>query len=325
VVGLVAGLTYGLLCAAPEADAQAPDSLAHRLAAVPLELLLADSNLRIVNVYRPEAVALLEANGHSRAEVLDRLARDVYRPYAAFWKGYLGDETQFREWAAASLFAADHPIHTRLAALLDLRLDSLFTTSARWLVNSTGRRPRGIWYIVFGPGWTDMGGFRDGSMVADFTKVEPDPDAIEYKLPHELTHMVHGASPGQRSDPDSSTVLQHIVSEGLATYATYVYAAGRRTPAQSIGFTEAEWAWARAHERELRDAARPYLRSRTRADHNRLASRSERLVDGGPTAVGYFLGFRIVQAYVATRGVTSWTDVIDLPVRETLARSRYPL
>jgi hypothetical protein len=233
VVGLVAGLTYGLLCAAPEADAQAPDSLAHRLAAVPLELLLADSNLRIVNVYRPEAVALLEANGHSRAEVLDRLARDVYRPYAAFWKGYLGDETQFREWAAASLFAADHPIHMRLAALLDLRLDSLFTASARWLVNSTGRRPRGIWYIVFGPGWTDMGGFRDGSMVADFTKVEPDPDAIEYKLPHELTHMVHGASPGQRSDPDSSTVLQHIVSEGLATYATYVYAAGRRPPRAS--------------------------------------------------------------------------------------------
>ncbi|SRR6266851_3657203 len=313
------------LCCSAQGRAQATDTLLRQLTRVPLELYLADSNLRIVNVYRPEAMAMLEVNQSTRSEVLDRLTREVYRPYASFWQGYLGEEAKFRDWASASLFGSDHPIHTRLGGLLDLRLDSLFTASATWLVKATGHRPRGVWYIVFGPGWTDMGGFSDGTMVADFAKLEPDREVIEFKLPHELTHMVHGASAGQRNDPDSGTVLQRIVSEGLASYATYVYAAGRRTAAQSTGYTDAEWASALAHEQELATAARPYLRSRTRADLNRFASRGERLVNAGPPAVAYFLGFRIVQTYVAKHGASSWTDLIDLSAREALSRSSYPL
>jgi hypothetical protein len=307
------------------AQAQATDSLDQRLTTVPVALYLADSSLRIVNVYKLEAMAVRDLNRSSRPAVLDRLAREAYRPYASFWQGYVGDEAQFRKWAEASLFAGDHPINTNLGGVINLRLDSLFTASASWLVKATGRRPRGVWYIVFGPGWTDMGGLADGTMLADLSKIEPDREAIEWKLPHELTHMVHGASTGQRTDPDSGTVLQRIVSEGLASYATYVYAAGRRTAAQSIGYTDAEWAWALAHERDLTTAARPYLRSRLRDDLNRFASRSERLLDSGPPAVAYFLGFRIVQAYVAKHGAAAWADVIDLPVRQVLSRSGYPL
>jgi len=74
----------------------------------------------------------------------------------------------------------------------------------------------------------------------------------------------------------------------------------------------------------LTTAARPYLGSRIRADLNRFASRSERLIDSGPPAVAYFLGFRIVQAYVTKHGAASWTDLIDLPVRQVLSRSGYP-
>jgi hypothetical protein len=114
-----------------------------------------------------------------------------------------------------------------------------------------------------------------------------------------------------------------VISEGLASYAAFAYAAGRFTPAQSIHYTDAEWAWAVAHERELVAAARPYLGSRARADLDRFAARNQRLVDSGPGGVAYFLGFRIVQAYVAKHGSKSWTDLIDLPVAEVLARSGY--
>ena len=40
------------------AQAQATDSLAPRLTAVPVELYLADSSLRIVNLYKLEAMAV---------------------------------------------------------------------------------------------------------------------------------------------------------------------------------------------------------------------------------------------------------------------------
>ena len=301
------------------------DSLAQRLRAGPIELYAADSGLRIVNLWRLEAADVLGTERASHANVLDQLTRDVYRPYPSFWQGYLGNETHFREWAETTLLAKDHPIHTRVQPLLELRLDSLFTGIASWLVSTTGRRPRGVWYIVFGPGWTDMGGFSDGTMLADFTKIEPIRDTIAFKLAHELTHMLHGASNGQRSDPDSGTVLQRIISEGLASYATYAYGAGRLSAAQSVAYSDTDWTWALAHEAELIGATRPYLRSRTRADLNRFASRSERVVAAGAPAVAYFLGFRIVQEYVAKHGPASWADLIDLPVRDVVSRSGYGL
>ena len=111
--------------------------------------------------------------------------------------------------------------------------------------------------------------------------------------------------------------------QGVACYATYAYAAGRLTPAQSIGYTAAEWAWAITHERDLVVAATPFLHSRERAQLDRFAARNQQLVDSGPTAAGYFLGFRIMQAYMAQHGPTSWTDVIDLPAQEVLSRSGY--
>jgi predicted Zn-dependent protease DUF2268 len=325
---LLAGLS--LCCSAhllaqgtPAPSGPLDDSIGRQLAAVPGELYLADSSLRIINVYKAEASTLRELRSQGSAAIVEALVRRVYQPYASFWQGYLGDETRFREWAAASLLARDHPIHSRLPGLLNLKLDSLFTASTAWLVRTTGRRPRGTWYIVFGPGWTDMGGLTDGTMVADFTKMDPDPRSLEFKFPHELIHMVQGASNAPGMDPDTGTVLSRMISEGLACYGTYAYAAGRLTPAQSVGYTGAEWAWALTHERELVVAARPYLRSKARADLDRFAARNQQLVDSGPTAAGYFLGFRIIQGYVARHGLTSWTGVIGLRAQEVLSRSGY--
>lgn len=302
------------------------DGVARKLAAVPLEQYLADSNLHVINLYKVEATILREALGRSPEAIVDRLTREVYAPYAAFWHGYLGDEAAFRRWAVTSLLANDHPVRTRLAAWLDVRLDRLFTESSDWVVRTTGRRPRGTWYIIFGPAWTDMGGFPDGTMLADFSQMLPDSAGLTLKLAHELTHEVSGAASMGLTDPDTGTVLSRIVSEGLACYATYVYGTARGlTPAQALGYTESEWAWSLGHESDLTAAARSRLGSRDRADLNRIASRSERLLDAGPTAAGYFLGFRIAQAYVKQHGPASWIDLLGLPVRDVLTRSGYSL
>ena len=287
-------------CTAPP-PAPSPVSLEQKLAALPTELWLADSSLHVVNLYQLEGVALRETEGRPQAEIVDRLVRDVYAPYTAFWNGYLGGEGDFREWVAARLLAPDHPVRTRMAALLDVGLDRRFIEATDWIRRTTGRKPRGTWYIVFGPGWTDMGGLGDIGMVADFTKMQPDAEAIADILPHELTHQVHGASPGRVNDPDRGTVLDRIVSEGFASYVAWVYGGGRRTPAQALMYPEPGWAWALAHEADLRAAAAPLLPSRRREDVDRVSSRSEHLLPGSPGADGYFLGYRLVQAYVAKR------------------------
>jgi hypothetical protein len=323
-------LTAAILVAAPAVRAQglaeptgsADTALARKLATLPAELRLADGSLRVVNLYKLQAEVLRDGAGHAAEGVIDRLTREVYAPYTSFWAGYLGDEAAFRRWAS-KLLAREHPIHARLEPLIDAALDRRFTEGVEWIVRTTGRRPQGTWYIVFGPGWTDMGGLGGIGMVADFTRMEPDSAAIAALLPHELTHQVHGTSPARASDPDAGTVLDRVVGEGFASYVAWVYADGERTPAQALMYGDAAWRWALAHERELWDAVRPILASRERADGDRVASRDARLLEGAPGAGGYFLGFRIVQAYVAKRGPESWKEIYDLPVRTVLERSGY--
>ena len=288
-----------------------------RLAHVPAELHLADGDLRVVNLYALQGRILHEMLDESADAVVQRMVDEVYAPYTSFWNGYLGDEADFRDWTVDLLDAA-HPIHARMASVVGADLDGHFTTGVDWIRRTTGRRPTGTWYLVFGPGWTDMGGLGGIGMVADFTRMEADSARIADILPHELTHQVHAAA----DDPDAGTVLHRIVSEGFASYVAFVHGAGRMTPARALGYSPDEWAWAVAHEDDLFDAVRPILRSREREHTDLVASRGEQLIPGAPGAGGYFLGFRIMQAYVAARGPDSWMEVYELPAARVLERAR---
>lgn len=306
----------------PLRPAASDSLLAARLAAVPAELRLAGGDLHVVNLYKLQGEVLLASAGQPADTVVERLVRTVYAPYTAFWSGYLGDEAAFREWAA-DLLAPDHPVRSRMAPLLNAALDQRFEDGVAWIDSTTGRRPAGTWYIVFGPGWTDMGGLAGIGMVADFTRMQADSAAIAGILPHELTHQVQGASAAHAADPDAGTVLDRVVGEGFATYVAGVYAGGERAAARNLGYSDAEWDWALAHEAELIAAVRPLLSSRDRNDIDLIAARNAQLIPGSPGAAGYFLGLRIVQAYVGRRGTESWKDIYDMPVRTVLEESGY--
>jgi hypothetical protein len=297
------------------------DSTTARLAEMPIERLLADSGLRIVNVFKLEAAALLNPANVTNSQVIEQLVREVFTPYVDFWHGYVGDESAFRKWAR-TLCEADHIIHATLASLVATNVDSLFASVAAWLTSETRRSPRGTWFLVYGPGWTNMGGLGAVGMVADFTRQRVDKAALVATLAHELTHQVHSARP---VDPDTGTVLERVVSEGLASYADFVHSRGTRSPARSVGYSDEEWTWSIANEPVAIAAARAILMSTERADLDRVASRRVALVPGGPTAAGYFLGFRIVDAYVARFGAASWHDLLSMPVREVLLGSGHDL
>ena len=313
----------GLLVSAPgsvvaQTAAEPVPDISHALAGIPDERTLADGDLRIVNLYATQGRILREMAGAPRRDIVQRLVDEVWRPHPEFWAGYLGDKRAFRAWAADLLDPA-HAVHHRMAALIDVELDRRFTEGADWMRRVTGRRPAGTWYLVFGPGWTDMGGLSDIGMVADFTRMEADSAAIASILPHELTHQVQGAA----TDPDAGTVLHRIVSEGFASYVAFVYGGGSISPARALHYSDAEWRWALEHERELFREVEPMLESRDRADVDRVASRGVSLIQGAPGAAGYFLGLRIVERYVAARGPDSWMELYDLPVRDVLRRSGY--
>lgn len=165
-----------------------------------------------------------------------------------------------------------------------------------------------------------MGGLGGIGMVADFTKQSTERRSLAFLLPHELVHQVHGARP---ADPDAGTALERTIGEGLAVYAAWVRDGRRGSPAAALGYTEEEWAWSLAHERELFAAMTPLFPSRARADLDRVASRSDHVLPASPGAAGYFTGLRIVQAWVARHGDDRWPTLLDLPVRAVLDGSGY--
>lgn len=298
-----------------------PAELRARVAAAPVERRLADGALRLFNVYRVQARVLSDPDGGARADRIERLVAESYRPYAEFWRGYLGDEDEFRKWVPL-LVDSSRIVGASLPALAAINIDSLFEHVATWFQRTAGVSPRGTWYLVYGPGWTNMGGLGAIGMVADFSKQGADATEIESVLSHELAHQVHGS---RGADPDGETVLGRVIGEGIASYVAWVYHEGRHTPAQSLFFESPEWEWAVQHERELGAAIQPMLGSRARADLDRVANRSVSLLPGAPGGAGYFIGFRIAQAFVARRGPLAWAEMLKLPVAEVLRQSGYQL
>jgi hypothetical protein len=55
-----------------------------------------------------------------------------------------------------------------------------------------------------------------------------------------------------------------------------------------------------------------------------VASRSIRIADGAPSAIGYFLGFRMMQRYVEQRArARAWVEVFRLSPDAVATRTNY--
>jgi hypothetical protein len=286
-----------------------------------VEEVLLDGCVRVHHVWKLQDAAVRRTAGRPARERTAAMVEDAYRPYADFWNGYIGDEAGFRRWAGDWARRATDP---RLAIPSGIDPGAMIEETTRRVAELTGR-PRACsdWYLVYGPGWTNLGGIRNTGMVVDFLGFAPSADARELAiyLPHELNHLVFG--PSHWRDPDAGTLLDRIIDEGFATYFSVLYRDGELTPAGALGYTEAEWRWALEHERELWGLAEPLLRSRDAATIQRFRAVRERVRRGAPGKIGYFLGYRIVEAYVARHGEGSWRDLYDLPYARILEESGY--
>jgi uncharacterized protein YjaZ len=164
-----------------------------------------------------------------------------------------------------------------------------------------------------------MGSLDGIGMVADFSKQEATSKAIDGILVHELTHQLHD----ERSDENKGNVLERIVAEGLASYVNCVSQRSRKKPASCVAYSNKEWRWAMENEDALKRFIKPILMSKQRADIESVANRRAYPIDDGPSAIGYFIGYRIVQSYVDKHGQSTWKDLISMPVSEVLRKSNY--
>ena len=255
--------------------------------------------------------------GRPGAERDSLMLDSLYRPYQRLWSGYLGGPADFLEWLNGDGFAQLEDYRSRARALDLDKLNAYFGETVNQMTEFTGHAPQGRWYVFFGPHWTNLGGFGDGTMLIDLA--HPDNEntaAISQYFPHELNHQIYAAT-----QTGGKPVLRRILDEGFACFVSFRFHKGAITKAEALGYTEEAFEYCRLKEPSLLGLLQQFAASDDPEVGNRFADRGVHISEGHPGAIGYYLGFRIVEDYVARNGADSWKDLYVLTPETALERS----
>ena len=193
----------------------------------------------------------------------------------------------------------------------------LFTCKEMYLF--TGEKPKGKWYIFYGPAWTDLGGLGSGEMLIDLAnKNNISNDAIVFVYPHELNHQIYQNEINQSED----VVLNRILDEGFASYINYIFHQKKSTKAKELYYTEDEFMLCNSNDKKLVDFLSHYYNSHDEKLADKLASRHYKLNELLPGGIAYYLGFRIVEEYVKQYGEDSWKDIYKKKPIDVLFESK---
>ena len=277
-----------------------------------------DGCVQVHNVWKAQVRAVhLTARG-SITDRVEVLRDSVYTPHSEFWDGYLGPG--FDRWVRRHFDLAGHPARTNPTRTDFFGVIADVTARAEEIA---GLRGCAEWYLVYGPGYANMGGLSDGRMLVDFFALGIGGDFsiedIRQVASHEVAHVLRGHA----SEPEAWTVLNVIVTEGMADYFKKIYWGGELSDAEVLGYSDSEWEWAVAHESELWGIAREQLEETSSATIDQYQRSDLRLHPEGPPRVSYFLGYRISEAYMARHGPDALINLFRLSARKILDSSGY--
>ena len=286
----------------------------------------------------PDFLAVLDA---ADPEAAYQRYRDAHRPILdAYWYNYVldPDSPQAGDVVQTAL-RADRSDLTALLSSTDL-VQVMEEATARAHEVLQLDRPTDC-YLMVGMGGANAGELVVGGRGIAFIcaehftgRVNPEtfgmglsPDLIPLWVAHELAHTVRYTSGGSASDlrrlvteaggtydywqtGSRATLRELLVNEGLAVHAAQAVAPGF-DPADYFGYPRRQYHRLREIESFLRRVSEPDLDASGLGLRLRYLSGgmspSSRLIGGRviPERAGYYLGYRMVEALVAERGIAA--------------------
>lgn len=202
------------------------------------------------------------------------------------------------------------------------KIDAYIKKITKRLVALSKQKARGVWYITFGSGVTDLGGFGNGRMVIDLMHPKSTAQYIQFILPHEINHQIFDFS----ATPDSSAKgLYRCINEGFAVYM-HRYITQSALPLETyFQYTKEELLFCQENEELIFNKLQPFLLTNNPDHALALADRGQHIFKKGPGAIGYYVGFKICESYVNNNGPNSWRDIYTMSVRDILAKTKYAI
>lgn len=312
-------MSLGLLHA--YAEGEIDGETYYRVTKVKDSVNLFNGNLRLINIYKQQIAVLYETRNLTEQQVRAELIKRTYLPYQEFWEGYVDDSTVYYEQVMKPLIKDSIRIMAKKALTFSsFNIDNFFNLTASVLKCYSGRTPSGTWFIAFGSGVTDMGGFGNGRMVLDLTHSKAEIGYVQMILPHEINHQIYENT----ILPDTTARgLYRAINEGFAVYMNQVVFGDKYEMHEYLQYSVSGLQYCLDNEKAIFSKLKPYLFTNNREHALALADRGQKPFKEGPGAIGYFVGFRICEAYVKKHGKESWKDIYSLSPREVLLKSGY--
>ncbi len=229
----------------------------------------------------------------------------IYTPYRQFWNGYLGEGPDVAGWLDEAMPLLDQ-WKQKNAVISSTQLVKELNEVAGHLEKMTGYKAYGNWYIVFGPAWTDLGGLGDFAMLIDLAhKSNTTNERLLRMFPHELTHQIM-TNVNTHKD---STAMGPIIGEGFAVWMNQYYWKDKYTLAENLGFTQEELATCDKNLDKLKQFLVTHKYTTDTQMIDVFRNRGTKLNPQLPGAIGYYLGYKIIEAYIRKVGENAWKDV----------------
>lgn len=293
----------------------------YRVAKVKDSVSLFNGSLKLINIFKQQLNVLYETRNLPQEEVKKQFIGRTYVPYQQFWESYVGDSNTYYESVMKPLIKDSLRMIARKSLLFSsFNIDNFFSLTASVISCYSGKNPSGTWFIAFGHGATDMGGFGDGRMVLDLTHSKTDIAYVQMILPHEINHQVYDKNVVEDT---SARGLYRVINEGFAVYVNQVVFGDKYTLGEYLQYTQPELEFCRANEDVIFKKLKPFLFTNSKEHALALANRGQKPFNDGPGAIGYYVGYKIVEAYVLRHGKESWKDIYNLSPAEVLQKSGY--
>jgi len=263
-------------------------------------------DIKIINISSYE-LKLLNQYKDSSLETRNRIFTDsIYTPYNHLWEGYVGEVNNFLYWVNESAYKELDVLNQKEKSLDIKALNSYFIKTIDKMTEMTGYSPKGLWYIFYGPKWMNLGGIDDGTMLIDLAhKANKSFDDIAAFFPHEINHQIYN----NVNPCKENTVIYRVVDEGFACYVSYLYKGKKSSVAQELCYTDKEFQACVDNEKDIFALIKENRDSKDRNEIDKFGGRRYKFKEEYPSAIGYYIGFRIVEEYVKKHGKDSWKDL----------------
>lgn len=282
------------------------------------QLSFSQQKLKVIDISQKQLLLMQQYQKMDSLRRSQAIIKTLYTPYKQFWNGYLGEADDVASWldGAMSKLPDWKVKNTKIdGQKLALQLNKF----AKDMKVLTGYEPQGDWYIVYGPAWTDLGSLGYAMLIDLAHKSNISNEKIAMMFPHELTHQIM-SNVNKNKD---TTAISSIIGEGFAVWMNQKYWKQKYTLAQHLGYTEEELKTAGSYLDKLKGFLdkNKYATDRDMIDVFR--NRSSKLNEKLPGAIGYYLGYLIVDEYVKKHGIDSWKNIFVKPPKEILKESGF--